>query len=367
MLEQNQILLDKAVSINPQNSNFLTEWTQEVKTLPNVYGFFNQSGMFRDQGVSTRNFAFDKVDFGVSLLNSHFANTAAPQGVNDPQRKLFQHTADKISTVASIFPEDLQGHRMHGTPNSPETLASVKADKLLQLKSSMDYTHEYMRCKAIQGKTVNASGEVVFDSYTANGLNEADYTYELSLNDYSADIGTEIREIKRRVNNGIETGLASGRRVNFVLDDEMFDKLISHPSIKELYTYYMNSGKQQYREDIASYYDWGINDFFEHAGITFMQYNPKFARAADSLGGITYESMFETGSGIAVPQSVSGMFAGFFAPAGNRFDNINTMGEALYAYEWVSPKNDRYELEMISCPLFLNTRPKATIQLKTKA
>jgi hypothetical protein len=207
----------------------------------------------------------------------------------------------------------------------------------------------------LTGQTKDGDGNTIVDMYSEFGLNlAADYTVDLDTGNASVDLDKKLAEVKRKL-----AGAGKGHRVtgiDFIVDFALFDEIIANPKFREVYNMYVNNGSQRLRDDLSSYFDFGVVDFFEHRGIRFIAYNPTF----DTVSGS--RQVLGAGKGIAIPRNKDGLYRGYFGPA-NKLSLAHQGGNEMFAFEYRSADDTMHRMEVESSPLYFATKPATIIHL----
>ncbi|MNZ98918.1 hypothetical protein D3C78_1182230 [compost metagenome] len=251
-----------------------------------------------------------------------------------------------------ITPEDIQGWRMPGTPDSEETLANVRIQKLADMRAQVEQSHEYMKLQAAKGIMKTPDGTVIADMFTEFGVVQK--TIDFDLGTAGTDIGAKISELKRYLQTNLKTGGVI-RGINVVVDDSFFDKLVSHPTVKQAYLYYA-SQRDINRESTNQFMSWGSVDQFNFKGVNFVTYDHVF-----KLPGDTTEAAVATDTGHVIPV-VNDLFRGYYGPS-NKLSGANSVGREMFAYEFTDPKDEFHEMQVETAPLYFCTQPSVLVKL----
>jgi len=352
-----------AVTRHLTNGNEVVDWVDEVNEVPNQYGWFNGSNLFEGKGVSTNTVLFDKNTRNNSML---------PQ-VNRVGGEAFHNKDRDVSTYSValpyflhtdyVTPDDIQGWRKAGTPDQAEDFASVMADKIEDMRFNADQSREYMKINAIKGDTVDPEGNTVVDMFTELGETQKEIDFKLGT--ATTDIDGKIAEMKRYVAKNAKIGGAIGR-TQAACSPEFFDAFVKHPNVKSAYQMYQNSGKQLLRDDLSMYERWGIVDVFEHKGVTFFAYDATFTQpdgtSVRAFG--TTSTEYTKQVGYSIISGVRGLYRAYYGPT-NTLTGANSVGREMYLYQYRDPKDKYLELELEMAPLYMMTKPLASVKLKT--
>ncbi len=335
------------------NGNFtVTEWTPEVNEIPNQSGFIKNYNYFNIQGTSQHSVVFDRNTAEVTLLPQ--VNRGARQGTVGKDRKVenFSIPLAFFKHSEYVVQEDVQGLRMPGTPDNPETLANVIATKLEDGRRNIDETHEYMMLQAIKGQSVTPDGAVLADMFDLFGLTQEVIDFE--LNTATTNVDAKIAQVKRYVSKNLNSG-GTIQGIDIFCSTEFFDALIAHPKVREVY---LNSvSNVRYQEDISNYMQWGVSDVFTYRGVRFLTYPHDF-----TLPDGTVERAIAEGDAHVVPRTSTSLFRGYVGPS-DKLSGANQIGVPVFAYEYRDWKDEYHEIQFETAPLFFATKPKVLVKL----
>ena len=337
------------------NSFKNTEFVDAIIETPLQYGYINSLNLFNTRGTNQTAIVFDKDRNTTTLLPQVARGTkATTQGK--------EHSVDSFALKLAYFKhqdrltvEDIQGWRQPGSTDS-ETLARATAEKLTDMRRTYDQTSEYLKLQALKGIFKTPDGTVMADMFSEFGISQT--TIALGLGTSTTDVDSKIRQIKSAVAKNVLNGGAIGS-IEVLVDPLTFDKLISHPNIKNAYQYYQNSGRQALRDDLSNYMPYGIMDVFEHRGVRFVSYDATF-----NLPNGTTEQAFADNTGIAFAGGTRDLFRGYFGPS-NKISAANQNGQEIYISNKVDEDDEYVSFELESAPLYFCTRPASLIALST--
>jgi hypothetical protein len=388
------------------NGQLLTDWTEEVNDIANTYGLVNGSGLFAGAGTGQLSLLFDKSSNQINLLKQTNRNSNKAQKGADRKNQTFALTLPYFLYQDRISPADLQGLRMAGTPDSPETLANVIATKLEDMRLVADQTREYMKIQAMKGITVDSDGDVIANMFATIGLAGAaitdngydDYEVRFDLSDAALNPDVAIAELKRKISKGAMIGGKIGN-IEVMVTAGFFDALVGHPLMREAYLHYSVSEAKSdaVRSDLATFEAWGVVDTFKHKGITFYTYDADFNSddgdgtitvlkgigstgasnsdrdtrqgASGALQGTTAAGVVAahtTGSvphvGYTVIKGVRNLYKGVFGPA-NTLSGANTVGSEMMVAQYSDPKDKFWDMELEMANLYYMTRPQMSFRV----
>lgn len=335
------------------NNGFeLIEWTDEIINLDNQAGLIGGMNLFRTQGTTQTSITFDKSVNDITLLPQVSRRSRETTKGSDRKVELFSLPLGYFKHSDYITTEDIQGFRMPGTPASPESLANVRVQKLADMRARVEQTHEYMKLQAVKGICATPDGVVLANMFTEFGI--AQTTIDFDLGDATTDVNAKISELKRSLQTNLKTGGVI-RGINVVVDADFFDKLISHPQIRQAYLYYA-SQRDINRESTNQFMSWGSVDQFTYKGVTFMTYDHVFKLPDGST-----EAAVAANTGHVIPV-VNDLFRGYYGPS-NKLGGANNVGREMFAYEFTDPKDEFHEMQVETSPLFFATQPQVLIKL----
>lgn len=378
-----------AITRQLSNGQKLTDWTSEVNDIANQYGLLNGSGLFGGSGTSQLSVVFDKTTNEIRLLDQRTRAGQGPSRNNDRRVETFSLALPYFLHADYVTPQDIQGHRMPGTPDSAESLAHVIATKLEDMRYAVDQTREYMKIQAIKGLTLDGGGTAIADMFDLFDLTAASADYEIDFAlgttaGYTIDLA--IANLKRTVSKNAKTGGRMGK-IEVMVTPEFFDALVTNPQIREAYLHYQvrNNRSDAVRGDMARFEDWGVVDTFEHKGVLFYSYDAEFNRdngdgstsIVRGLGALNSEEANSRDSiwssdpgsdelrrqqGYAVIRGSRDMYKGVWGPS-NTLSGANSVGAEMTLLQYTDPKDKFHEMELEMSNLYYMTRPQSSIKV----
>lgn len=337
------------------NSFKNADFVDSISQVPLQAGFINSQNLFSTKSTNQTAIVFDRDYSNVTLLPQ--VNRGAKASTENHERKVdtfalklayFKHE-DRITN------EDIQSFRAPGSTDS-ETYGRVTAEKMTDMRRAWDQTQEYMKLRTLQGQFKTPDGTVVADMYNEFGITQQ--TIDFTLGTTTTNVDSVIRQLKKAVATNVMNGGAIGG-VKVLVDATFFDKLISHPAMKNAYQFFManGAGNQALRDDLTTYEQWGIMDHFTHRGITFVSYDFTF-----NLPNGTTELAFADSTGIAYADGVRDLFRGYCGPS-NKLSEANQPGQEIFVRQYIDPRDEYVEFEMEASPLYFCTRPASLIKV----
>lgn len=344
--------------INPNDFNKLVDLTRQINLIPNGYTRIGDLGLFAPESVMQDSVVFDRTSEETYLLSDTKNKGNQTLSSQDWEREVFSLVVPEFHYSDYITPRDIKGVRRVGTSMDAEAFSEIQGRKLAKLRRLHNATHEYMRVQAIKGITKTPDGKVYANMYNEFGVTEK--TVFLNIADTTSDVGAKLREVARLIEDNLLVGTWSGD-VHIFVSTEMFEGIITHPSITEVYGPYLATnqvvaGAQPLRDDQKF---WAGRQF-RHMNIVI----------EEMRGGYTnkngFERFIEAEIGHAIPLGIDDMFTTYQAPA-NKFSFVNTPGQEMYAWQRMMDNDEQFEIESFSSVLPVCRRPHALVKLSTAA
>jgi len=322
----------------------LSEMTQAINILPNLYTRLGQIGLFRFEGVTQRSIVIEQRAGVLSLLPSVPLGAPATVG-NRESRAMRSFALPWIPHDDVILPADIQGMPSLGLSDAADPLVEVMIRKLTLMRRKHAQTREYMEMNALRGILKDGAGTTLYDYFTEFGI------AQISVDFVFGTAGTNIQGKVRTTLRGIDDNLLGETMTtaHALVSSEFFDKLISHPKTEDAYKFFSATGGQPLREDMRR--------AFPFAGILFEEYN-----GSVTLSSGTSERLIPTGEGIAFPMGTFDTFTTYGGPA-NLLETANTIGLPLYARQMIDAKGRWIDLMTEASILPVNKRPRLAIRL----
>ncbi len=305
-------------------------------------------GLFDEKPIPTLSVYVEEQDGQLSMIS------ASPRGdsgdfIANTGRRARPFSALHFRRNAKVMADEVQGVRMFGSENELLSVEAVVADKLALLQGMHEVTWEFLRMGALTGVVLdpNDASTVLLDIYAAFGVSQQTYNFELS------DDGLDVRAASEAVVDLIdeELGGSSYDRVHAFCGGAFYDALISQTFVQDVLKAQQGA---RMLDDLRSGFTIGP--------ITFER--AKRWKVKTPAG--TTVDMINTDHAYAFPIGAATengpMFIGRFAPQ-PFLDTVNRLNPPLVVKTVVDPANQFVNLLGISCPIYLNTRPRAVIKI----
>jgi len=330
------------------NGFTVVDWTQEVNTVPNQWGLLGQLGIFQEESVAEHVVVFEEIIKDGNLIVDRVRGDRSNLN-RDGQRKIHSFTVPHFPLEDAIYPQDIQGKRAYGSASEAETLDLVRARKLARIRQNHAWTLEAARAQAIVLGTVYApNGTVSQDWYQEMTAGARPAATDFLLGTSTTEISTVIEAVLAQIQDN--SGSVNYTGVVGLAGTTFFQKLITHPVIKQAYQYYTSTAEPLRRRQSADGSAIGMRRTFEFMGVTFIEMR-------DSYNGTR---LIPASDCYFVPTGTD-YFKTYFSPA-NRFGLVNTQGEQVYVFESMAPNGTEYRIESESN--FVNALLKPLLVVK---
>ena len=262
-----------------------------------------------------------------------------PKGLERGKVKLLETT--HLPQNSTVMADQLLGVYDPADPEGANVAAVVNALQAVH-KRDLDFTIEYHRMGALQGKLLDADGSVIIDFYEEFGVSQI--VIGMELNKDATKVRAKYMAIKRAIEEKLGGIPYTG--IHVFCSAGFFDALTDHPDVQKAYERWQDGAAL--RDDVRKGFVFGDITFEELPGNT----GGKLALA--------------DGEAIAFPLGVPDMFLTRFAPA-DYLETVRGIGLPYYTKTAAMRMNKGIQLESQSNPLNINTRPDAVIRLKAGA
>jgi len=246
----------------------------------------------------------------------------------------------------TIWADELQSIRAFGSETELMQLETEVARRLsgpTGLLSNIEYTWEYHRLAAVQGKLLNTDGSVYYDWYAQFNIPvPAEVPFNLA-----AGAANSIRPIcngiTRKMARAAQGSFRPTTRVFALAGDVFYDQFVNHPDVIRTFLFWSDA------RDIRGGNAGGAFTAFEFGGITWLNYRGSDDNATIKIPDDKVKFF---------PVGAPGIFKRALAPA-ETFEWVNTPGKPVYVIP--IPDRDRnawWKMEAYSYPLHICTRPE---------
>lgn len=309
-----------------------------INNLPRINTRISEMGLFQEDGlVGTTLVKIGIKDNKLVLVpNVPRGSPGQPKGLDRGKVKILETT--HLPQRSTVMADQLLGVWDPTDPEGTNVASLVNGLQAIH-KRDLDYTIEYHRMGALQGKLLDADGSVIVDFYDEFDVRQS--VIGMELNKETTKVRSKAVSIKRAIEAKLEGVPYTG--VHVFCSAGFFDALIDHPDVAEAYKRWQDGAAL--RGDLRKGFVFGDVLFEELQGST----GGKLAIADNEA--------------IAFPLGVPDMFLTRFAPA-DYMETVRTKGLPYYTKTAKLRMDKGIELESQSNPLNINTRPDAVIRLK---
>lgn len=347
---------------NADGSASIVDRTDSLLVVPNTVGITNALGLFQNDPRSQKTVEITRTTRKNSLLEDRNWDernqTIAGREADSLLLKIPHFPADD-----SITPNDIDGVPKAGSLAEVaelETIASVRAEKMIDLREAHGLTLEAARMQLIIDGTVYAPNRtVVTNYYTEFGITREEVGIDLSA---STDPRTDINDAKKAVRAGLTGGQAGTVRAFVALaSDSFYNALIQNAYVTDALKYVDQGQALSILLGAGGSAVNGLDARFESVslfGVTWI--NAGAAGYEDNDGN--FVPFVPEGDAYLLPVGVRNMFKTYYAPA-NRFGSINRTASMSYWFEYMNEKDDI--IEIMTEQNFLNAclAPGAIVRL----
>lgn len=351
-----------AIVLNRAEPGKVVDRTDSLIVVPNTVGITNALGLFQDTYSTQKN-----IEVVRSTRRSHILEDRnwdeRNQTIAGREHDSLLLKIPHFPLDDAITPNDIDGIAQGGSLAEfaeLETVASVRAEKMIDMREAHGLTLEAARMQLITTGTAYAPrGSVVTNYYTEFGITREEIGVDFSA---AVDPRSTLNDAKKAVRAGLRDGQAGTVRSFVVLCSD---------------TFYMALQQNAYVTDAFKYVDQaqaarillgaggdavpGLDARFEQMTVFGMTFINAGAAGYENAAG-TFVPFIPEGDAYMMPVGVRDLFKTYYAPA-NRFGSINRRAQGSYWFEYLNEKDDI--IEIMTEQNFLNAllNPAAIIRL----
>lgn len=334
-----------------QSAFDVTDYTDNLLLVPNVWGLSQQLGIFQSEGITTDTASVEVISKSYGLLEDRTRGQRSMLN-KDYTRKVHAFSVPHFPGDDAIYPKDLAGKRAYGEDGA-ERLDAVRARKLERIRMSHAATLEAGRMNAIVNGTAYApNGTVAYNWYSEFGAVRKEVDFVLDVG--TTEILAKIEEVVAHIQDNAFTGQVVGE-IYALCSPEFFSALIAHPKVADAFKYYSASQQVLHDRLTAQGLDARYREF-SYGGVLFIEYRGGYA---GNMGSIT--RYIPAGDAYFLPSGGQDDFVTYFAPA-QKFDLVGTVGQEAYVFEYADPKGEQIILESETNFLNVLRRPGLVVR-----
>jgi len=273
-----------------------------------------------------------------------------PKQKGGDQRDARGFKTRRLALSSRITASQLQNIRGFGSTTELMSLQMEVGRRQFMLKQDMQLTKEFWTLGMIQGKVIDANGDVIYDWNAEFNQAQPDEIAFNFANAEEGDIVTSCNLVTRTMIRNLQGLGGNGVSIRAACGDQFWDQLTTADEVRD--TYKAWQAAQDLRNEVSK--PWSV---FQYGGIGWFNY-----RGTDD------------NSTVAIPPSKakffpvnSGIFQWALAPS-ERFEFVNTPG--LDAYSWIVrdiQRNMYADVEESTYPLAVCVQPKALMSGRSGA
>lgn len=322
--------------------------TAKVNKMPFVPGQVGASGIFDEQGVTTRLIAVEEMN-GTLTLVAPTPRGGPGETTDNEKRKIRAFEIPHYQRDDAVMADEVQGVRGFGSDiNNPDqalqTVEAVVDQKSGKHVRALDATLEHQRVGAIKGIVTDKNGNTMFDLFNLYGLS-APTPIEFKLDTDT----TKVRSICFDVIEAIEEKLDGNQYtgVHAFVGKGFWKKLIEHKTVRETYLNTVQAAELRGNLHVNR---------FDFGGIVWERYRTgKQASDGNSAGAFIGDDEARF-----VVQGVPELFITRFAPA-DYVETVNTIGLPRYSKQYPMRNDKGRNLEIQMNAISLCTRPEVLL------
>lgn len=265
-----------------------------------------------------------------------------PGRTDEKSRKVRPFQIPRLARSRRLEAQEIAGIRAFGSITEVQSVEMMVARFQMLIQRDLSLTWENMRLGAVQGATLDADGSTIYDwSDEFQQTLPAEVTWTLSSSTADGSIRTQCSTTRRAIVRALKGLGGTNVAIWGLCSDSFWDAFMASKEVRETWQFSLQATRLQ--ENAA----WQT---FDYGGITFANY-----RGTDDNSTVAVPDkkvkFFPTGAGI---------FQEVFAPADERFEYVNTPGQAAYSWMVLDEKRNSFaDVEMASYPLYMCTMPQA--------
>jgi len=334
-----------ALYTSPTSNFDVVDRTNEILVLPQNWTLMNDSGMWKDEFLTTNTVTFEERSGHLFIVKDQIRGTA-PQTTGNDLRKLHSYPMSHHPFLDALLPQDIATVLRPGalTPelDTKDRALMVKMDRI---RKSYDRTLNFARFRTLAaGDVWSPNGTISGNFFTDFGITRQNVDFDLT--NASSDIinkcQTVIANFQAQATEGQEI-----QRVVAYCSPGFFTALIGHVKVQSAYNLYSATAPQQISRDRAG--GMGLYRRFVFSNIEFIEVN-------QIIDGV---ALVDTDKAVFVADDGDGAFMSYYGPC-QRFGYVNTTAEATYMWTYEDPRGTQVTIEAEMNQIQVMRRPGFT-------
>ena len=351
-----------AIVLDRQNLGKVVDRTDSLIVIPNTVGITNALGLFEDVYSTQKT-----IEITRSTRKSHLLEDRnwdeRNQTIAGREQDSLLLKIPHFPLDDAITPNDVDGIEQAGSLAEfavLETVASVRADKMIDVREAHALTKEAARMQLITTGTVYAPrATVVTNFYTEFGVTRIEIVTDLSS---ATDPRADFNDAKKATRNALRDGQAGTVRSFVVLcSDSYYNAVQQNAYVTDAFKYVDQAQAARILLGQGGMDVPGLDARFEMMSVFGMTFINAGAAGYENAAG-TFVPFIPEGDAYMMPVGIRNFLKTYYAPA-NRFGSINRRAQGSYFFEYLNEKDD--QIEIMTEQNFLNAclNPEAIVRL----
>ncbi len=300
---------------------------EAINVIPNMYGRIGELGLFTPKPIRTEQFSIESKNGELILVQSSPSGTDVP-GMSRGKRTLRNFNTRRFAIQRRITAADVANIRQFGSETEVAQVLDEVNERLIEIRSSLDITREYLRSGAIAGKVLDADGTVISNFFTDFGVTEKVVDFDLGT--ATTNHEQKVRQVLRHIEANMLGDTMTGVRA--LCSPEFYDKLLAIQSFKDAYSFYQASSPNPLRDDVRRGLNWKgiIWEEYIGQGLVPQEDGTKVAKRFIPAGDVRF-----------LPEGTTQTFRDFNAPA-DYMETVGQPGQPFYSKVMPDPNANRY-------------------------
>lgn len=296
------------------------ELTTAMNIIPNQYNLVSQLGIFpQPEPLGTTYVSVERRNWSLNLLPMTTRGAPGTRGsVGKADRKTFeipQITHEDTVTVADILNLAFFGRQM------PIMVEQKVNEKLVTMAMKHQFTHEWYRVNALQGKLLDADGTVVLNFFTEFGITQKVAGFDFSG---TPNVAKKLRAIKRAFELDAKGETMTG--VGCIASPAFMEAMFADTEVKKVHDAALAAHNMMLAMN-PTLHDRRFS--FTYQEVTFVEYNAS-GNSVDAAGTYTNRRFVPDGDAVFFPLGTTDSARQYVAP-GDFLEAANMPGQLYYA------------------------------------
>lgn len=324
----------------------IVDWTTELNIIPLAPTILNDSGLFREEMLSTHTVTFEEIGATIGLIGDSYRGSK-PQANTDDTRKIRSYPLAHFGIVDAVKPQDIQGRSAYGQVTAAETEAAVMMRKMERITQKFSQVLEAARFSTLTtGLGFAPNGTISVDFFSDFGVTQKSVNFALGT--AGTDVVAKVEEVIAHIQDNANTGQVVMGVIGYV-SPEFFAAFISHAKVQAAYQYFAATENQMIQRNRAG--GAGLYREFTYGGVRLIE-------VRQSINGTR---LVPANEAVFVPMGLDDCFKTFYGPA-NKLDLVNTIAQRTYMFSNRDPKGESVEIEASSDFLNALLRPALVVK-----